>query len=195
MKKIVQTSKVRPDPNNPRTIRDDKFAALVKSLQEFPEMLEKRPIVVTQEYVALGGNMRLKAAKEAGFKTVWVFVTNWTEQQQREFRYKDNSNAGAWNEDMLRGYADKLEEWMPGEFDYVTEKPAKIDYTFLNEEGGEFVETAERKTAGSRYGLAIQYTDLGLHAATQKMVTKARQQGIDVNQLFYKAVEAIHKGA
>jgi ParB-like chromosome segregation protein Spo0J len=62
----VKISEVKSNPNNPRIIKDDKFKKLVKSIQEFPQMLELRPIVVNTEMIVLGGNMRLKACKEAG---------------------------------------------------------------------------------------------------------------------------------
>jgi len=65
---IVPISKIKMNPNNPRVIRDDKFKKLVKSIQELPKMLEIRPIVVNDDMITLGGNMRLKACKEAGLK-------------------------------------------------------------------------------------------------------------------------------
>jgi ParB-like chromosome segregation protein Spo0J len=67
---VVKISEVKTNPNNPRTIKDDKFAKLVKSIKEFPEMLNLRPIVVNDDMIVLGGNMRLKACKEAGLKEV-----------------------------------------------------------------------------------------------------------------------------
>ena len=62
----VNIKDIKANPNNPRVIRDDKFRKLVRSINEFPEMLELRPIVVNDDMVVLGGNMRLKACKEAG---------------------------------------------------------------------------------------------------------------------------------
>jgi ParB-like chromosome segregation protein Spo0J len=61
----VQLSDIKLNPNNPRIIRDEKFAQLVESIKSFPKMLEIRPIVVNDDMVVLGGNMRLKACKEA----------------------------------------------------------------------------------------------------------------------------------
>ena len=83
-------SKVKTNPNNPRIIKDDKFKKLVKSIQEFPKMLEIRPIVVNDDMIVLGGNMRLKACKEAGLKEVPVIkVNDLTEDEQRQFIIKD----------------------------------------------------------------------------------------------------------
>lgn len=89
---LIKLSLIKGNPNNPRLIKDDKFAKLVKSIKEFPEMLELRPIVVNDDMVVLGGNMRLKACKEAGLKEVPIIkASTLTEEQQREFIIKDNS--------------------------------------------------------------------------------------------------------
>jgi ParB-like chromosome segregation protein Spo0J len=72
MKQLIKISQVKSNPNNPRLIKDAKFKKLVKSVQDFPEMLELRPIVVDENMIVLGGNMRLKACKEAGLKEVWI---------------------------------------------------------------------------------------------------------------------------
>ena len=68
----VKISNVKTNPNNPRLIKDDKFKKLVRSIKEFPEMLQIRPIVVDQDNIVLGGNMRLRACKEAGLKEVYI---------------------------------------------------------------------------------------------------------------------------
>tara|TARA_R110001606_G_scaffold24308_1_gene80574 strand:+ start:265 stop:795 length:531 start_codon:yes stop_codon:yes gene_type:complete len=110
----VKISKVKLNPNNPRLIKDEKFKKLVNSIKELPEMLEIRPIVVNSDMIVLGGNMRLKACKEAGLKEVYIIVAdNLTEDQQREFLIKDNTSGGDWDWDMLANEWDneKLNEW------------------------------------------------------------------------------------
>ena len=109
----IATNKLRTNPNNPRTIRKDQLEKLVKSLREFPEMLEARPIVVDPDYVVLGGNMRLKAAQEAGLKEVPVYVASWEEAKHKEFIIKDNLSFGEWDWDMLANEwdAEELDEW------------------------------------------------------------------------------------
>ena len=87
---IVAISQLKSNPSNPRLIKDDKFHKLVQSLKDFPEMAKVRPIVVNTEMVILGGNMRFKAMKEAGWKEVPVEVVDWSEEKQREFIIKDN---------------------------------------------------------------------------------------------------------
>ena len=105
---------IKLNPNNPRIIKDDKFKKLVKSIQEFPEMLDIRPIVVNSDMVILGGNMRFKACKEAGLKEIPVIIAdNLTEEQQREFLIKDNTSGGEWDFEMLANDWDveQLEDW------------------------------------------------------------------------------------
>ena len=114
MKQQVKIYKVKGNPSNPRIIKNDKFKKLVKSIQEFPEMLKLRPIVVDEDMIVLGGNMRLKASKDAGLKEVWIEVAEGlTEEQKKEFIVKDNVGFGEWEWDMLANEWDssKLTEW------------------------------------------------------------------------------------
>lgn len=111
---IEKINKIKPNPNNPRLIKDDKFKRLVQSIKDFPEMLEIRPIVVNADMIVLGGNMRLKACKEAGLKEVPIIIAdNLTEEQQREFIIKDNVSGGEWDWDILANEWNsvELEEW------------------------------------------------------------------------------------
>ena len=111
---LVKISKVKPNETNPRFIKDSKFKKLVKSIKEFPEMLKLRPIVVNKDMVVLGGNMRLKACKEAGLKDVWILkADNLTEEQQKEFIVKDNVGFGEWDWDILGNEWNsvQLEDW------------------------------------------------------------------------------------
>jgi hypothetical protein len=110
----VPINTVKANPNNPRIIKDDKFAKLVKSINEFPQMLNLRPIVVNDDMVVLGGNMRLKACKEAGLKEIPIIkASELTEQQQKEFIVKDNVGYGEWDwNDLANNWdSDQLEEW------------------------------------------------------------------------------------
>ena len=117
----MKLSEIKSNPNNPRLIKDDKFKKLVKSLESFPEMMEKRPIVcvtdVDGKLYPLGGNMRLKALKELKYKDIpdsWVTMADeWTEEQRREFLIKDNVGFGEWDWDMIANEwdAEQVEEW------------------------------------------------------------------------------------
>ncbi len=105
---------IKPNPNNPRLIKDHKFKQLVKSIQDFPQMLELRPIVIDENNMVLGGNMRLKACLEAGLTDVPVIhANNLSEEKKKEFIVKDNVGYGEWDWDDLANNWDALEltEW------------------------------------------------------------------------------------
>lgn len=111
---VVKVGEIKPNPNNPRVIKDDKFKKLVKSIQEFPQMLNIRPIVVNDDMIVLGGNMRLKACKEAGIKEIPIIkASELTEEQQREFIIKDNVGFGEWDWEMIANEwdAEQLTDW------------------------------------------------------------------------------------
>jgi hypothetical protein len=110
---VVKITEVKVNPNNPRLIKDDKFKKLVQSVKDFPEMLNIRPIVVNQDMVILGGNMRYKACKEAGLKEIPIIKTDLTEEQQKEFLIKDNVSGGEWDWDILANEwnTDDLQDW------------------------------------------------------------------------------------
>ena len=111
--KRVPIGTIKNNPNNPRVIKDDKFKKLVQSIKDLPEMAEVRPIVVNTDMVVLGGNMRLKAMREAGWKDVPIQVVDWDEDKQRQFIIKDNVGFGEWDWEMLANEwdAEQLDDW------------------------------------------------------------------------------------
>lgn len=141
--KLVKISDVKPNPKNPRIIKDGKFQKLVKSIQEFPDMLNKRPIIVftdvDNKYVVLGGNMRLKALNELKFKEIPVIIADeWTEEQKAEFLIKDNVGFGEWDWDSLANEwdAEKLEDWgldLPLDVSVQELEAEEDDYEIPNE--------------------------------------------------------------
>ena len=137
-------NEIKPNPNNPRLIKDHKFKQLVKSIQDFPQMLELRPIVIDENNMVLGGNMRLKACIEAGMTDVPVIhANNLSEEKKKEFIVKDNVGYGEWDWDDLANNwdAQELTDWgldIPN-FDVIDEKE-QIDLSgfiskFLNNDG------------------------------------------------------------
>ena len=128
----IAINKVRPNSENPRYIKDEKFKKLVQSLRDFPEMANVRPIVVNKEMVVLGGNMRLKAMQEAGWSEVPVEVVDWSEEKQREFIIKDNVGFGEWDWDELANTwdAEELKDWGLD----VWQPEEEVDYSILDEE-------------------------------------------------------------
>lgn len=114
----VPTSKLKPNPSNPRILRDEKFLKLKASIESFPDMLNKRPIVAVTDtdgkYMVLGGNMRLRACQDLKLKEVPIILADdWTEEQRREFIVKDNVGYGEWDWDALSNEWDAgdLESW------------------------------------------------------------------------------------
>jgi hypothetical protein len=127
----VKLSDIRPNPNNPRVIKDDKFKKLVKSIQDFPQMLELRPIVVNDEMIVLGGNMRLKALEHLGIEETYIIkASDLTAKQEQEFIIKDNVGYGEWDWDQLANEWDveDLDEWgLDLPLDFVKELEAEED--------------------------------------------------------------------
>ena len=114
----INIEEIKMNPDNPRIIRDEKFKKLVKSIIDFPEMLEIRPIVVDENNVVLGGNMRLKACKEAGLEIIPIIkAEELNEEQKKEFIIKDNQAFGEWDSSSLSNWSKDLllksgfEEW------------------------------------------------------------------------------------
>ena len=109
----MQVSLIRPNPNNPRHIKKDKFDKLVNSIKQFPEMLEARPLILNKDNVVLGGNMRLQALIKAGIDDVPVIHVDWDADKQSEFIIKDNLSYGEWDYDIIANEWDviKLDDW------------------------------------------------------------------------------------
>ena len=146
----IQISKIKLNPNNPRLIKDDKFTKLVQSIKDFPEMLNIRPIVVNEDMIILGGNMRFKACKEAGLKEVPIIkASGLSAEKQREFLIKDNVSGGEWDWDILSNEWDEkqLTEW--GLDVWNTKSDINLDDFFENNE-----ETKEIKNK-----IILEYTD------------------------------------
>jgi hypothetical protein len=111
---VVKAGEIKPNPNNPRIVKDEKFKKLVQSIKDFPEMLEIRPIVVNDDMFVLGGNMRLKACKEAGLKEIPIIkASSLSDEKQKEFIIKDNLGYGEWDWNMIANEwnSEELEEW------------------------------------------------------------------------------------
>lgn len=151
----LKISEVKSNPNNPRIIKDDKFNKLVKSIKEFPKMLELRPIVVNDDMIVLGGNMRLKACKEAGMKEIPVIkASELTEEQQREFIIKDNVGFGEWDWEMIANEwdADEVAEWGLD----VPNFESDVDYSILDDDD-ELNQQLEDMTNGVKKAIQIEF--------------------------------------
>jgi len=166
----LKISEIRPNSENPRTITEEKFDALVRSIKDAPWMLPIRSLVVDEENVVLGGNMRLKALKEAGIKDVEVIkVEGLTETQKKEFVIKDNLPFGMWDWDALANEWDSelLNAWgmdiwqdssLDGLFDVEEEdeplKAFKIVLDYNEADFGE-IEALLKSQSGSREEIVL----------------------------------------
>jgi len=147
---VLKISAIKPNENNPRTIRDEKYLKLLTSIKDFPDMLQLRPIVLNKDYVVIGGNMRLKACKEAGLSEVPVIIAKGlTPEQEREFAIKDNVSNGDWNwQALLEGWdSTELVNWGFDSYSFST-----VETVF-----GNFKEEDETDIDESTY--EVSYTD------------------------------------
>lgn len=182
----VKISEVKMNPNNPRIIKDDKFIKLVKSIQEFPKMLEIRPIVVNSDMIVLGGNMRLKACKEAGLKEVFIVkADDLTEDEQKQFIIKDNVGYGEWDWDMLANEweTDLLDDWGLN----VPNWGETPNYDILDDE--EANGQLDDMTNGVKKAIQIEF-DLEHYDEAFELVKFWREQGAYVGAMIVEHLKA-----
>lgn len=139
---MIKISSIRSNPDNPRIIKDAKFKELVQSLKDFPKMMSLRPIIVDDNMIVQGGNMRLKALTELGYKEIpdeWVKeATDFTDEELREFIIKDNVSFGEWDFKMLKEEWDikKLNEWGMDQIELELEEVQASEDNFDVPDGG-----------------------------------------------------------
>jgi hypothetical protein len=169
----LKINQIKPNKSNPRIIKEAKFKKLVKSIKDFPEMLELRPVIIDEDNLILGGNMRYKACVEAGLKEVPVKIAKGlTEEQKQEFIVKDNVGFGEWDWDILGNEWNntKLGEWGMD----VWQPEQEVDYSVLNEI--DLDETADNMTQGVRKGILIDFNYDDYEKAVE-LVGKHRKAG------------------
>ena len=132
----MKLTEIKSNPNNPRVIKDHKFEKLKKSISEFPKMMELRPMVINEDNIVLGGNMRLKALKDLGYKEVpeeWVKrASDLTEEETRRFIIADNVGFGEHDWEMLANEWDneELEDWGLDGFPFSVEDSEEFGTDF-----------------------------------------------------------------
>jgi len=179
----IKVSELKLNPNNPRTIKKGKFERLKKSIKEFPKMLELRPIVVDENFVVLGGNMRLQAIKELGIKEVHYLQENeLTEEQKKQFIITDNASFGEWDWDILANEWDNVElkdwgidVWQPEE---------EVDYSVLDDL--DLGSTLGDKEAGVKRAIQIEFEPEHYGEAVL-LINQARKNGKNVGLITLKA--------
>ncbi len=142
---LVPMGQIQMNPENPRTITKHKFNRLKKSIEDFPDMLYKRPLIIDEDGIVLGGNMRLLALKDLRYKKVPAMrAVGWTEEQKAEFVVKDNVGFGEWDWDELaNGWdAEKLNDWgldVPVLEEEDEDVPAEIEFSEYLDEANNYV--------------------------------------------------------
>ncbi len=176
----VKVKDLKANPNNPRYIRDEKFEKLKKSIQDFPEMLKLRPVVVDDDMMVLGGNMRLKALTELGIDEVEVIkAKDLTEKQKAEFIIKDNVGFGDWDWDML---ANEWDNTQLGEWGLDVWNPEEdVDYSLLDDE--DLSNELSDMTNGVKKAIQIEF-ELEHYDEAAELVKFWREQGAYVGGMI-----------
>jgi len=182
---LVNINLIKVNPKNPRVIRDDKFKILVKSILDYPDMLKLRPIVVDENMMVLGGNMRLKACREAGIEKVWIHkVENLDDEGRRKFLIKDNVNYGRWDYMLLQD-TDSLKEWGMDLPDWVgtnldSDDDDFFDQDFLDEMADENNNTQEAPPTNNNLTSNTAFVLLMLEAADYEFVKKIENKLLNI---------------
>lgn len=172
----ISIDKIFSNPVNPRVIKENKFKKLVKSIEEFPEMLKLRPIIINDEYGILGGNMRYKACKALGLKEVWIIkANNLSDEQMKQFIIKDNSSFGEWDWDVLANTweVEQLTEWGVNVYDFNNKD---IEVVNQGNENSEWVGMPEFESSDTQLKLIISFDD-----------EETRKEYIDKNEIIISA--------
>ena len=182
----INIQKVKNNPNNPRVIKDFKFKKLVKSIKEFPEMLKLRPIVVDENNIILGGNMRYKACLELKHDTIWaVQADDLTEKQKKQFVIKDNAGFGEWDWDILANDWDTkdlkdwgIDVWQPEE---------AVDYSVLDDiDLDDEIQTMFEQTKKS---IILEYSTEQYENEVKDLYEKLKAKDVSMSKLFLLALQ------
>tara|TARA_R100001086_G_scaffold248028_1_gene183886 strand:- start:22 stop:594 length:573 start_codon:yes stop_codon:yes gene_type:complete len=183
--KKIEISKLKLNPNNPRTINKSKFERLKKSITEFPKMLELRPIVVDEGFIVLGGNMRLQALKELGIKeTFYIQKEDLTPKEKKQFVIKDNASFGDWDWDALANEWEtkELKDWGID----VWQPEKEIDYSILDEVNlDDEIQTMYEQTKKS---IILEYPADSFDEI-KKLYESLKAKEVNLPDLFYKAMQ------
>jgi hypothetical protein len=178
---------VKAHPNNPREIKEEKLAKLITSIEEFPDMINKRPLIINAAGEVIGGNMRLAALQEIGAKTVPCIRVDWNEARQREFMIKDNTSAGQWDWDELSNNwdSDELQDWGMN----VWQAPEEVDYSAMDDADDDTDAETDDMMNGVRKAIQIEFEPEHYEAAKQ-LVSEARAKGTYIGQILTEALKA-----
>lgn len=185
---IMQLGEIKPNKKNPRIIRDSNFKTLVQSLKDFPEMLQAREIVVDEDNIILGGNMRYKALKHLKVKEVPVVrVEGLTQEQKDEFIIKDNVNYGVWDWDILANDYDPatlkeygLNVWQPQEI------PQEVDLDFAEPEPDATPEPSVKEVA-QEHTVVVEF-DINDYPAAFELSKDLAKHGVELGVVLLEVL-------
>lgn len=191
--KRVKRSEIRVNLNNPRIIKDNKFKKLIKSVEDLPQMLEMRPIIVDEGMVILGGNMRYQACVRAGITEVPVIQYTKAEHEKtgtkksyeevcQEIVIKDNVGFGEWDWDILGNEWDnvKLGEWGLD----VWQPEQDVDYSILDDL--DVAGALAEKETGVKRGIQIEFEPEHYDEALT-LINQSRANGGNVGLIVLNA--------
>ena len=184
MIKKLKVGQIKINPKNPRLIKDTKFKKLVQSIKDFPEMLEYRPIVFNEDNYILGGNMRYKAAVDAGLKEVHTMKVNISKKKQEEFIIKDNASFGDWDWDILANIWDnqKLNEWGID----VWQPEEEVDYSVLDDIDVE--QEINSMYEQTKKSIILEYPAKDFEPI-KNLYDDLKNKEVNLPDLFYKAMQ------
>lgn len=178
----LKISQIKPNPENPRVIKDHKFKQLVKSVTDFPEMLSIRDVVIDENNMILGGNMRYRACRTLGWTKVPVMVVTLPEEKRKELIIKDNISYGEWDDDVIEQSwdTDLFNKWIGREtFDY-----SALDYADLTQD-------MEDMSNGVKKAIQIDFGARFIEA--KELEKEARTRGLNIGNIFLQALKNFGK--
>ena len=181
----VDIYSIRKNPDNPRVMNKDKFDKLIESIKEFPQMLKLRPIVVNNEGLILGGNMRYTACLQLNHKQVYIIkAEDLTDEQIKQFIIKDNVGFGDWDWDILANSWDtkQLKEWGLD----VWQPEEAIDYSILDDE--DLSQDLDTMTGNVKKAIQIPFESEHYEEA-QELVKYWREQGGYVGMMLMEKLK------
>jgi hypothetical protein len=177
---LIPIEEIHLNPKNPRTIRESDFKKLVNSVDTFWQMLFLRPLVLDEDGMVLGGNMRLQAGRKLGFPSMpCIYASHLSHQQRAEFVVKDNVPFGEWNFDDLANNWDAklLADWGM--------KVPSWDLTGENDFGGSgAARSGSTKQTGPRAPSFNIMLKADTELARQALITKLKKAGLVEDQDF-----------
>lgn len=194
---MIKLQTIKPNPDNPRVVKDEAFKKLVKSISEFPKMMALRPMVIDENNIVLGGNMRLRALQELGYEEIpadWVrSAADLTEEEKRRFIVADNVSFGEWDIEALKGEGwdvGDLEEWgLDGDL-FTIEQEADVDYSALDDE--DVSDKVASMESGTKKALMIEFT-LDEYPDAYETMKKARDADINIGREMVKHLKTLLK--